>query len=200
MGSYCGISRGLNLSSIAVNVPDIDLFRSRSIQMENALDMKLTDLFIAELEREGASTRRTLERVPEGQNDWKPHPKSFPLGHLAQLVATMPGWLTQTLRDTEINLAMAPGYSFETTDTLLEAFDRHVRDAREALTSAKDADFTVLWSLKKGDQVLFTAPRGAVVRLHLNHLIHHRGQLSVYLRLNDVPLPSIYGPTADEPW
>jgi uncharacterized damage-inducible protein DinB len=72
--------------------------------------------------------------------------------------------------------------------------------AREALASAQDADFTVLWSLKKGDQVLFTAPRGAVVRLHLNHLIHHRGQLSVYLRLNDVPLPSIYGPTADEPW
>jgi uncharacterized damage-inducible protein DinB len=122
------------------------------------------------------------------------------LGHLAQLVATMPGWLTQTLRDTEIDLATSPGYSFETTDALLGAFDRHVRDAREALASAQDADFTVLWSLKKGDQVLFSAPRGAVVRLHLNHLIHHRGQLSVYLRLNDVPLPSIYGPTADEPW
>jgi uncharacterized damage-inducible protein DinB len=104
------------------------------------------------------------------------------------------------LRDTEINVATAPGYSVETTEALLGEFDRHVRDAREALTAARDADFTVLWSLKNGDQVLFTSPRGAVVRSHLNHLMHHRGQLSVYLRLNDVPLPSIYGPTADESW
>jgi uncharacterized damage-inducible protein DinB len=97
-------------------------------------------------------------------------------------------------------LATSSGYSFETTETLLGEFDRHVREAREALTSAKDADFTVPWSLKNGNRVLFTAPRGVVVRSHMNHLIHHRGQLSVYLRLNDVPLPSIYGPTADEPW
>jgi uncharacterized damage-inducible protein DinB len=141
-----------------------------------------------------------LARVPRDKGPWKPHPKSFPLGHLAQLVATMPGWLTQMLRDTEINVATAPGYSVETTEALLGEFDRHVRDAREALTAARDTDFTVLWSLKNGDQVLFTSPRGAVVRSHLNHLMHHRGQLSVYLRLNDVPLPSIYGPTADEPW
>ena len=112
----------------------------------------------------------------------------------------MPGWLTNTLRHTELNLANAAGYSFETTETLLTEFDKNVREAREALTSSQDADFAVPWSLKNGDQVLFTAPRGAVVRLHINHLIHHRGQLSVYLRLNDVPLPSIYGPTADERW
>jgi hypothetical protein len=103
----------------------------------------------------------------------------------------MPGWLMQTLRDTEINLAVSQGYSFETTDTLLGAFDRHVRDAREAFTSAQDVNFTVLWSLNKADRVLFTAPRGAVARLHLIHLIRHRDQLSVYLRLNDVPLVSI---------
>jgi uncharacterized damage-inducible protein DinB len=162
--------------------------------------MSIGEGLLPEFDQEMATTRKLLARVPSDKGPWKPHPKSFPLGHLAQLVATMPGWLTQTLRDTEINLATSPGYSFETTDTLLGVFDRHVRDAREALTSAQDADFTVLWSLKKGDQVLFTAPRGVVVRLHLNHLIHHRGQLSVYLRLNDVPLPSIYGPTADEPW
>jgi uncharacterized damage-inducible protein DinB len=162
--------------------------------------MSIAEGLLPEFDQEMATTRTLLARVPSDKGLWKPHPKSFPLGHLAQLVATMPGWLTQMLRGTEIDLATSPGYSFETTDTLLEAFDRHVRDAREALASAQDADFSVLWSLKKGDQVLFTAPRGAVVRSHLNHLIHHRGQLSVYLRLNDVPLPSIYGPTADEPW
>jgi uncharacterized damage-inducible protein DinB len=147
-----------------------------------------------------ATTRKLLERVPSDKGPWKPHPKSFPLGHLAQLVATMPGWITMTLRDTEIDLAASPGYSFETTETLLGEFDRHVREAREALASAGDPDFAVPWSLKHGARVLFTAPRGVVVRQTVNHLIHHRGQLSVYLRLNDVPLPSIYGPTADEPW
>jgi uncharacterized damage-inducible protein DinB len=162
--------------------------------------MSIAEGLLPEFDQEMATTRKLLERVPSDKGPWKPHPKSFPLGHLAQLVATMPGWLTRTLRDTEIDLAMSSGDSFETTETLLGEFDRHVREAREALSSAKDADFTVLWSLKNGNRVLFTAPRGAVVRSHLNHLIHHRGQLSVYLRLNDVPLPSIYGPTADEPW
>jgi uncharacterized damage-inducible protein DinB len=162
--------------------------------------MSIAEGLIPEFDQEMATTRKLLERVPSDKGPWKPHSKSFPLGHLAQLVATMPGWLTQMLQGTEIDLAMSPGYSFETTDRLLEEFDRHVREAREALALAQDADFSVLWSLKKCDQVLFTAPRGAVVRSHLNHLIHHRGQLSVYLRLNDVPLPSIYGPTADEPW
>ena len=162
--------------------------------------MSIAEGILPEFDQEMATTRKLLERVPSDKGPWKPHPKSFPLGHLAQLVATMPGWLTQMLRDTEINLATSPGYSFETTEALLGEFDRHVWDAREALIAARDADFTVLWSLKKGDQVLFTSPRGAVVRSHMNHLIHHRGQLSVYLRLNDVPLPSIYGPTADELW
>jgi uncharacterized damage-inducible protein DinB len=162
--------------------------------------MSIAEGLLPEFDQEMATTRKLLERVPSDKGPWKPHPKSFPLGHLAQLVATMPGWLTQTLRDTEVNLATSSGYSFETTETLLGEFDRHVREAREALTSAKDADFTVPWSLKNGNRVLFTAPRGVVVRSHMNHLIHHRGQLSVYLRLNDVPLPSIYGLTADEPW
>jgi uncharacterized damage-inducible protein DinB len=162
--------------------------------------MSIAEGLLPEFDQEMATTRKLLERVPSDKGPWKPHPKSFPLGHLAQLVATMPGWLTQMLRGTEINLATAPRYSFETTEALLGKFNHHVRDAREALTAARDADFTVLWSLKNGDRVLFTCPRGAVVRSHMNHLIHHRGQLSVYLRLNDVPLPSIYGPTADEPW
>jgi uncharacterized damage-inducible protein DinB len=160
--------------------------------------MTIIEALLPEFDQEMATTRRLLERVPGDKGPWKPHPKSFALGHLAQLVAWMPGWLTNTLRETDLDLAGAPGYSFETTETLLEMFDQNVQEARSAISSAKDSDLSVPWSLKRGDRVLFTAPRGTVVRSHLNHLIHHRGQLSVYLRLNDVPLPSIYGPTADE--
>ncbi|MGI9079121.1 MAG: DinB family protein [Gemmatimonadaceae bacterium] len=162
--------------------------------------MSLAELILPEFDQEMATTRKLLERVPSAKGAWKPHPKSFSLGHLAQLVSTMPGWVTSTLRQTEINLAGSPGYSLETTEALLKQFDKHVREAREAFESSTDADFQVPWFLKHGDQVLLTAPRGAAVRSHINHLIHHRGQLSVYLRLNDVPLPSIYGPTADERW
>lgn len=153
---------------------------------------------LPEFDQEMATTRRLLERVPMEQGQWKPHPKSFSLGHLAQLVSRMPGWIANTVRQTALDLLTAPGYAYETTETLLAGFDQNVREARESLAAAKDADFETLWSLKRGDIVLFSAPRGTVVRTHINHLIHHRGQLSVYLRLVDVPLPSIYGPTADE--
>jgi uncharacterized damage-inducible protein DinB len=112
----------------------------------------------------------------------------------------MPGWITSAIRDTELNLASGGKYTLEKTETLLFLFDKNVAEARAALASASDQDFIVPWSLKLGDKVLFTLPRVAVVRQNINHLIHHRGQLSVYLRLVDVPLPSIYGPTADEPW
>lgn len=162
--------------------------------------MSIAQDLLPEFDQEMATTRRLLERVPSDKGPWKPHPKSFALGHLAQLVATMPGWMPNMLRDTELDLAAGPGYSFETTETLLREFDRGVRDARAALESAADEDFTVPWSLKRGGQVLYTASRREVVRTHINHLVHHRGQLSVYLRLNDVPLPPIYGPTADESW
>jgi uncharacterized damage-inducible protein DinB len=160
--------------------------------------MSLATSMLPEFDQEMATTRRVLARVPSEKGQWKPHPKSFALGHLTQLVATMPGWITTTLRETEINLATSPGYSFETTDSLLTQFDTHVREAREALESSTDEDFEVPWHLKHGEQILFTSPRGATVRMHISHLIHHRGQLSVYLRLIDVPVPSIYGPTADE--
>ncbi len=155
---------------------------------------------LTEFDQEMAATRRLLERVPSDKGEWKPHAKSFALGHLAQLVSWIPGWITQTLRATEINLANAGGYSMESTETLLSQFDRNVNDARGALAAVTDAELAVPWSLKMGERVLFTAPRGAVTRQHLSHLIHHRGQLTVYLRLVDVPLPSIYGPTADEKW
>jgi len=160
--------------------------------------MSIAQTFLPEFDLEMETTRRVLERVPSDRGPWKPHPKSFPLGHLAQLISGMPGWITTTLRGTELDLAGGAGYSFEPTETLLAAFDRNVEEARAALAAASDADLHVPWSLKMGDRVLFTLPRVAVVRQHINHLVHHRGQMSVNLRLLDVPVPSIYGPTADE--
>jgi uncharacterized damage-inducible protein DinB len=155
---------------------------------------------LKEFDQEMASTRRLLERVPTEKGRWKPHEKSFALGHLAQLVSWIPGWITTSLRDTFIDLAAAGGYSFEPTEALVREFDRNAREAREALASVVGSALDVPWSLKHGERVLFTAPREEVVRQHLNHLIHHRGQLTVYLRLVDVPLPQVYGPTADERW
>jgi uncharacterized damage-inducible protein DinB len=147
-----------------------------------------------------ASTRRLLERVPSDKATWKPHEKSFPLGHLAQLVAMMPGWIGTSLREPHIDLAAAGGYSFEKTESLVAMFDRNVADARAALSSVTGAPLDEPWSLKRGPMVLMTMPRGKVVRQHLTHLSHHRGQLTVYLRLLDVPVSSVYGPTADEKW
>jgi len=153
---------------------------------------------LQEFDLEMASTRKLLERVPTDQGSWKPHVKSFALGHLTQLISWMPGWITSTLREPHLDLATARGYSFETTETLLRDFDHNVRTAREALSTVVGAELDAPWSLTHGAMVLFTGPKGEVARSHLNHLIHHRGQLTVYLRLVNVPLPPIYGPTADE--
>lgn len=155
---------------------------------------------LKEFDLEMATTRRLLERVPSDHGPWKPHEKSFALGHLAQLIAWMPGWIGRTLREPHIDLAGGAGYSFETTETLLRTFDANVAEARAALESITGAALDEPWSLRMGEQVLFTQPRGEVVRNHLSHLVHHRGQLTVYLRLRDVPVPQIYGPTADEKW
>ena len=162
--------------------------------------MTIAQEFLAEFDGEMPSTRKLLERVPSERGSWKPHPKSFSLGHLAQLVARMPSWLVPMLRDNKLDIGAGAGYSLEKTEALLAQFDRGVHDGHEALASASDRDLDVPWSLMHGTHVLFTMPRRTVVRQHLNHIVHHRGQLTVYLRLNDVPLPSIYGPTADEAW
>ena len=160
--------------------------------------MTIAGSVLPEFDHEMATTRKVLERVPSAKGAWKPHPKSFALGHLAQLVARMPGWITLTLRQPELDLATYPGYSLETTLALLADFDRNVREARAALAATSDADLAANWTLRNGERVFMTMPRGPVVRTHINHLVHHRAQLSVYLRLLDVPVPSIYGPTADE--
>ena len=162
--------------------------------------MSTADKLLPEFDQEMATTRRLLERVPSDKGSWKPHEKSFSLAHLAQLVSWMPGWITRTLREPDINLKGGTGYSTEKTETLLAVFDKNVKEAREAIAESTDAHLETPWSLKMGENVLFTLPRGPAIRQHINHLIHHRGQLTVYLRLVDVPLPSIYGPTADEKW
>ena len=162
--------------------------------------MSRADELLPEFDEEMKATRRVLERVPSDKGEWKPHPKSFSLAHLAQLVSWMPGWLTNILQETSLNLGTAGRYSTEKTETLLAGFDKVVGEARAAIVAAQDSDYEVVWSLKHGDNVLFSAPRKVVVRQTISHLSHHRGQLTVYLRLLDVPVPSIYGPTADEGW
>lgn len=127
--------------------------------------MSIAETLLPEFDQEMATTRRVLERVPTDKGKWKPHPKSFSLGHLAQLVAGMPGWITNMLRETELNLASYPGYSYEKTEDLLKAFDKHVKEARKAITSSKDPDFTVPWSLKHGDRVILSDERKAVATL-----------------------------------
>src|SRR6266581_6896875 len=117
--------------------------------------MSIAEALVPELEQEMTTTRRLLERVPSDRAQWKPHPKSFALGHLAQLISWMPGWIANTVSSTALDLTVAPGYSFETTETLLAGFDRNVREAREALAACSDADFRVPWSLKRGARVLF---------------------------------------------
>lgn len=163
----------------------------------------IAELLLAELDREAAGTRRTLERVPEGKNDWKPHEKSMDLGYLAGLVATMPAWIKSIVQEESLDLGAPGEYQskpFETNRELLAAFDRAVDGAREALRGTSDEHLlTTSWQLKVQGQVVLEDLRYVVVRdSALNHLIHHRAQLTVYLRLNEQPVPSLYGPSADE--
>ena len=165
----------------------------------------MTELAIPleEFDAEMASTRRLLERIPSEKAQWKPHEKSFPLGHLTQLVARMPEWISMTLRDPTLDLARGGetgGYTFEKTETLVSLFDENVRKARAALEEVTGAALGETWTLMMGERTLMALPKGAAVRQHMNHFCHHRGQLTVYARLVDVPLPSLYGPTADEGW
>lgn len=162
--------------------------------------MTIPEALQAEIAEEMKTTRRLLERVPTDRGPWKPHEKSFSLGHLAQLVATMPGWLVSILQGKDIDLAEGAPYSYQPTEALLEQFDGFVAQVQDELARATEEDLEIPWTLKKGGQAIFTLPRGAIIRQTINHFVHHRGQLTVYLRLLDVPIPSIYGPTADEKW
>ena len=162
--------------------------------------MPIVDALLPEFDHEMTVTRKLLERVPEDRLDWKPHQKSMSLGQLAQHVATIPMWGSVTMNQTELDVAGQPGLPpAKSQAELLALFDRHVADTRAALIGKGDGEFMVPWALKQGSRTIFSMPRASVWRSFvLNHLVHHRGQLSVYLRLNDVPLPSMYGPSADE--
>jgi uncharacterized damage-inducible protein DinB len=165
--------------------------------------MTLTDSLLPEFDREMGSTRSLLERVPEADARWRPHPKSYTLGDLAVHISRLPLWGRYVFAQTELDLGLPENASiaraeFSTTAELLERFDRHVAEGRAALAKASDGDMGAVWSLKNAGAVIFAMPRATVFRSFvMSHLIHHRGQLSVYLRLRDVPLPSLYGPTAD---
>lgn len=166
--------------------------------------MKLTDLFIAEIDREAPLTRRALEVVPQGRDDWKPHPKSMPLGYLASLLAMMPSWLTMEIETDEFDLQPADGQpskfaqKFSTSADLVKAMEAGFAGARKALQGTTDDHLMKPWRLKVAGNVVSEGPRHVMLRDSLMHLSHHRGQLTVYLRLNDVPVPSIYGPSADD--
>jgi uncharacterized damage-inducible protein DinB len=160
--------------------------------------MSLVETLRADFEEEMPPTRKVIERVPSDRGEWRPHPKSFPIAHLAQLVSWMPEWMTNMATGTSLDLTASPPYTFESTKTLLAAFDANVREARRALASLGDSQLDVPWSLTAGDKILFTRLRGESLRQTLRHLVHHRAQLTVYLRLLDVPVPCTYGPTADD--
>jgi uncharacterized damage-inducible protein DinB len=166
--------------------------------------MKLTDFFLNQLEEEAAPTRRTLERVPEGRNDWKPHEKSMLLGYLSALVASMPGWIAFMINQDELDLS-APGSAkfrpqvVSSSRELVQLLDDSVAIAREALTKTTDEHLMTPWRFMAGGHVISEQPRYIMIRHAVfSHLAHHRGQLTVYLRLNDAPVPAIYGPSADE--
>jgi len=164
--------------------------------------MTLTQLILAELEREAPRTRRALEHVPLDRDDWTPHPKSMPLGRLAGLVASMPSWINLIIEQDELNLTPPPGqgtYQQPPTNTLVAVHDANVQKGREALSRTTDEFLmTTNWRLLAGGQIVLNQPRHVVLRDTLNHLAHHRGQLTVYLRLTGRVVPAIYGPSADD--
>lgn len=166
--------------------------------------MKLTDFFLAELEREAASSRLALQRVPEGNNDWKPHPKSMALGYLASLVATMPSWIVSMVKQDELDLKSPAATKFKPLEwrkreELLAALDAAVAEARDALRYTTDEHLLTNWKFKVGDHVVSEDPRQVMIAdAVFSHLAHHRGQLTVYLRLNEASVPAMYGPSADE--
>ena len=166
--------------------------------------MSIAQSLLPEYDHEMAITRKHLERTPFAQLAWKPHPKSMSLGQVAVHLAEIPSWTAGTMQGTGFDVSPkdGPAYAppvFTTAAEMLAHFDRHVAEGRTALAAAKDADFMVPWSLMAAGQTLFTLPRLGVIRTWvLNHMIHHRGQYSVYLRLQDVTVPQTYGPSADE--
>ncbi|HEU4453236.1 MAG TPA: DinB family protein [Longimicrobium sp.] len=169
----------------------------------SAASSQVRQLALGDFEHELAQTRRVLERVPDDRFDFKPHPKSFSIGHLATHLANLPFWLISILSDDEFDLATVPPTdpaTLPTTrDAVLAKFDENVATVRAAFDAADDEALLRPWTLRKGEHVVMTVPRAAAIRtIGISHMVHHRGQMTLYLRLLDIPVPGIYGPSADE--
>jgi uncharacterized damage-inducible protein DinB len=166
--------------------------------------MALSQALLPEFEHETAGLRRVVERIPTHRMDFRPHAKSFTLHDLANHLVSIPGWAITTLKETELDFGLPETQArqpkpSDTVDGLLSTLDKAVAGAREALTQAADEDFRVIWTLKNKGEVMLSLPRIAIYRgFVMNHLVHHRAQLSLYLRMLDVPVPALYGPSADE--
>jgi uncharacterized damage-inducible protein DinB len=166
--------------------------------------MSISASLLPEFDQEMANTRKALERMPDDKFDWKPHEKSGTMGWLANHLANLPSWTVYTINQDSLDLAPTDGESIKwegkgSRQELLDYFDKNVGAARAAIAEASDEEFLKPWSLLKGGVTLMTLPKIAVMRgFVMNHIIHHRGQFTVYLRLNDVPVPPLYGPSADE--
>src|SRR5687767_12005966 len=161
--------------------------------------MSIAQEFLKEVEAEMGASRRLIERVPSDKVEWKPHPKSFPLGHLTQFICVLPKVMSDIVKGIDLDLSRGSGYTFEKTEVLLETFDASVAQLTGTLAAAADADFDGSWKVRNGDDIYSSAGRKDALRNTINHFVHHRGQLTVYLRLLDVPIPQLlYGPTADE--
>lgn len=166
--------------------------------------MKLTEFLLAELDREVERSRRALEQVPEGKYDWKPHEKSMIFGYLVNMVATIPTWIAMQITQDELDVAPAPGASkmeqkrMDTSDELLKALDKSAADARSAFEKTTDEHLITSWRLLARGQVVMEAPRYMMIQDTINHWAHHRGQMTVYLRLLGAKVPAIYGPSADD--
>lgn len=157
-----------------------------------------TQLYLHELNSEYKATRACLERVPETLFGYKPHPKSMDMGYLALLVAEIPLWIKHMVVDSEIDFVTFKHFSPATTTELVDHFEENMEAARSALQGTNDEQLEGSFSLKSNGQVIYTSPKVVDIGVTLNHWVHHRGQLTVYLRLNDIPVPSIYGPSADD--
>jgi uncharacterized damage-inducible protein DinB len=163
--------------------------------------MGISAALLPEFDRETGVTRRLLERVPDDQLTWKPHEKSMPLGRLAEHLSDVVGWVVVTIQDSGVEMGGAPrDWTPTPRQEILARFDRNVAAARAALKDRTDAELMAPWTLSSDGKEVFSMPKAAVLRgFVFNHLVHHRGQLSVYLRMQNVAIPSIYGPSGDEP-
>jgi uncharacterized damage-inducible protein DinB len=166
--------------------------------------MPINQALLPEFDHEMANTRKTIERVPDEKLSWRPHEKSMTMARLAGHLAEMPQWISETMQKDSLDVSPPGGQQYKpfepkSVKEILDHFDKNIAAARKALEAATDEQFMKPWTLLSGGKTIFTLPKAGVVRsMVMNHIIHHRGQLTVYLRLNGAPVPALYGPSADE--